>query len=100
MKFAFGILLCFFASSSFAQSVSEAVASIEAEKDVKCKFLRNNIGMCFGTYQVFDISSCRYSKVYSCYGAESFKLKVKVKEYFNINTNAREAVVIGTTLKY
>ncbi len=98
MKFATGLLMCFFAFSSFAGSVEEKVKDVEADRNVKCEYVKTSVGICLGSPVTLTPALCRYSKTFNCDGAETFKLKVKVKGYYNQQTNGYEEKVIGTTI--
>lgn len=96
MKLIIGLILTLTAFSSFASSVSDKVAEIEMDKNVKCSYVKSSFAICLGTPRA--LATCRYSSTFSCYGAESFKLKLKVKEYYNSRTNSRESVVTSTSI--
>jgi hypothetical protein len=96
MKLIIGLALSMMAFSSFAGSVSDKVSEIEMDRNVKCSHVKSSFAICLGTPRA--LATCRYSETYSCYGAESFKLKLKVKEYYNSRTNSRESVVTSTSI--
>lgn len=98
MKFTLALLMCCFVFSSFASSVEETVKDIEVERNVKCEYVRTNMGICLGSPVTLEPSFCRYSKIFSCVGAETFKLKVKVNSSYNQKTNSYESKVVGTTI--
>ncbi len=97
MKLIMGLSLSLMAFSSFAGSVSDKVAEIEFNKNVKCSHVKSSFAICIGMERT--LATCRYTATYSCYGAESFKLKLKVKEYYNTRTNSRESVVTSTSIQ-
>lgn len=96
MKLVMGLAFALVAGSSFASSVSDKVASIEASHNVKCEYTKSSFAFCIGTPR--EMAVCRYSETYYCYGAESFKLKLKVKSYFDHSTNRRETKVTKTQI--
>jgi hypothetical protein len=96
MKIIMGLVFTMVSLSSFAGSVSDKVAAIEADRNVKCTYSKSSFAFCLGTPRA--LSTCRYSETYSCYGAESFKLKLKVKDFYNSHTNSRETVVTSSKI--
>jgi hypothetical protein len=96
MKFIMVLMVSMLASSAFAGSVSDKVAEIEMDRNVKCTYVKASFNFCIGTPR--ELATCRYSETYSCYGAESFKLKLKVKNYYNARSNSRETVVTSTKI--
>lgn len=76
--------------SSFAASVEETLASIEQEKNVRCDLLNKKIGYCIGSGAA---SVCWYELRYQCQGTEFFKLNLKVRDFYNQQTQKRETVV-------
>lgn len=97
MKFIMAALVSLMAFSSFASSVSDKVAEIEMDRNVKCSYVKSSFAICLGTPRA--LATCRYSETYSCYGAESFKLKLKVKESYNSRSNSRETKVTSVSMK-
>jgi hypothetical protein len=93
MKLILAVTMSFMAFNAFAgeSTVESTIREIETERNVRCDFERNSFSFCVGTPR--EAATCRYSKTYSCFGAESFKLKLKVKDYYNWGTNSRETVV-------
>lgn len=96
MKLIMGLIFALTAASSFAASVSDKVAEIEANYNVKCEYSKSSFAFCFGSPK--DLATCRYTETYSCYGAESFKLKLKVKSYYDASSNKRESKVISAQI--
>lgn len=97
MKLIIGLTLSMMAFSSFASSVSDTVADIEMDRNVKCSYVKSSFAICLGTPRA--LATCRYSQTYSCYGAESFKLKLKVKESYNSRSNSRETKVTSVSIQ-
>jgi hypothetical protein len=97
MKLIVGLLMTVFAASAFAyDSARETVARIEMDKNVRCDYIKSSFNFCIGTPR--ELATCRYTQTYQCYGVESFKLKLKMKEFYSNRTNSRESVV--TSIKY
>lgn len=97
MKFIMATLVSLMAFSTFASTVSEKVAEIEMDRNVKCSYVKSSFAICLGTPRA--LATCRYSETYSCYGAESFKLKLKVKESYNARSNSRETKVTSVSIQ-
>lgn len=85
--------------SAFAgeRSPSETISRIEVDNNVKCELIKNTFSICIGSPR--ELATCRYKKTYSCYGIESFKVTLKVKDYYNHRSNARETVVTNIIYK-
>ena len=97
MKLIIGLLMTFFAASAFAgDSVSVTISRIEMDKNVRCDYINSSFNFCIGTQR--ELATCRHTETYQCYGAESFKLKLKVKEFYSNRSNSRDNVV--TSIKY
>lgn len=79
------------------RSPSDTISRIERDSNVKCDLIKNSFSVCIGSPR--EVATCRYTKTYSCYGLESFKVKMKVKDYYNYNTNSRETVVTNISYK-
>lgn len=79
------------------RSPSETISRIERDTNVKCDLIKNSFSVCIGTPR--EIATCRYTKTYSCYGLESFQVKMKVKDFYNYSTNSRETVVTNISYK-
>lgn len=86
-----------FAASAFAgDSVKETISRIEMDKNVRCDYIKSSFSFCLGTPR--ELATCRYTQTFQCYGADSFKLKLKIKEFYSNRTNSRDSVV--TSIKY
>ncbi len=97
MKLIMGLMMSLFAVSAFAgESVRSTVEGIESDKNVRCDYVKSSFSICLGTPR--ELATCRYTQTYQCYGVESFKLKLKVKEFYSNRTNSRDSVV--TSIKY
>lgn len=98
MKLTIALLISLFTLSALAggRSPSDTISRIEADTNVRCDLVKNSFSICIGSPR--EVATCRYTKTYSCYGIESFKLKLKVKDFYNYSTNQRETVV--TSIKY
>ena len=97
MKLIIGLLMTVFAASAFAgDTVRETVSRIEMDKNVRCDYIKSSFNFCIGTQR--ELATCRHTETYQCYGAESFKLKLKVKEFYSNRSNSRDNVV--TSIKY
>lgn len=90
MKYLVSIFLLSLSVSSFAASVEETVATIEQEKNVRCDLLNKKIGYCIGSGAA---SVCWYELNYQCNGNDFFKLTLKVRDFYNQQTQKRETVV-------
>jgi hypothetical protein len=81
--------------SSFATDLEEIVKRVESEKQATCT--KKNVSpfsMCFG-----DIRNCIYNVNYLCISHEGdFKLKVKMKEYYDISDGRIVTKVRGYTI--
>lgn len=92
MKVLIALMMSAFAFSALAgDSVSSVVSGIEADRNVRCDYVKSSMEFCFGMPR--ELATCRYTKTYRCDGAESFTLKLKVKNFYNTRTDARESVV-------
>lgn len=98
MKLAIALMISLVTFSAFAggRSPSDTISRIETDNNVRCDLVKNGFSVCIGAPR--EVATCRYSKTYSCYGIESFKVKLKVKDYYNYSTDQRETVV--TSIKY
>ena len=98
MKLTVALMISLFAFSAFAggRSPSDTISRIETDNNVRCDLVKNSFSICIGSPR--EVATCRYSKTYTCYGIESFRLKLKVKNFYNYSTNERETVV--TSIKY
>lgn len=99
MKKLTAIILACVSLSVFAgeRSPSETISRIEVDNNVKCELIKNTISICLGSPR--ELATCRYKKTYSCYGIESFKVTLKVKEFYSNRTSARETVVTDINYK-
>lgn len=97
MKFIMAMIVSLMTVSAFASSVSDKVAQIEMDRNVKCSYVKSSFAICLGTPRA--VATCRYTQSYSCYGAESFKLKLKVKEYYDYSSNSRETKVTSVSIQ-
>lgn len=78
--------------SAFAgNSVSATVEKIEFENNVKCELVRNSMGFCFGTPAPYQ--TCYRTAKYLCLGARTINLKLKIKDFYNVETNTRDSIV-------
>ena len=98
MKLTVALMISLFAFSALAggRSPSDTISGIEADNNVRCDLVKNSFAVCIGSPR--EVATCRYTKSYTCYGIESFKLKLKVKDFYNHRSNERETVV--TAIKY
>lgn len=98
MKITISLMVSLLSFSAFAsgRSPSDTISRIEADNNVRCDLVKNSFAVCIGSPR--EVATCRYTKTYSCYGVESFKLKLKVKDSYNYSINARETVV--TSIRY
>lgn len=98
MKLTIALMISLITFSAFAsgRSPSDTIARIESDSNVRCDLVKNSFAVCIGSPR--EVATCRYTKSYSCYGIESFKLKLKVKDFYNYSSNQRETVV--TNIKY
>jgi hypothetical protein len=88
------IALAFIAISlpAMAKSPAEAVAQVEADRNVRCEYVKSSSQFCFGMPR--EVAVCRSTQTYKCEGGESlFTLKLKVKSYYSTRTHSRETVV-------
>lgn len=95
LEFMKKILVLSLALSSFSafagESVSSTIERIEFENNVKCELVKNSMGFCFGTPAPYQ--TCYRSATYRCLGAKTINLKLKIKDFYNLETNQRESVV-------
>lgn len=81
-----------FSFSVFAgESVRSTIEKIEFENNVKCEVVKNSTGLCFGGPSPYQ--TCYRTAKYLCLGAETINLKLKIKDFYNLETNKRESVV-------
>lgn len=81
-----------FSFSVFAgESVKSTIEKIEFENNVKCELVRNSMGFCFGTPAPYQ--TCYRTAKYLCLGAKTINLKLKIKDFYNVETNTRDSIV-------
>lgn len=86
-------LLCLSSVSAFArETVKEALSRIETDRNVRCDYRKGSLALCMGSDPVYKI--CTSTSTYSCYGLESFQLKLKIKSSFNYDSQERESSVV------
>ncbi len=97
MKNLLVLAFAFFCVSTFAATVENTVKAIEVERNAQCTFeSKSTFKKCFGATST---QTCFYAISYKCESNEgSFGLKVKVKDFYNLQTNAYETKVRGTTI--
>lgn len=96
MKLVFLSVLAMSSLSAFAATPSEVISEIEATRNVKCDYVKSSFAICLGAPR--QLATCRYSETYACFGAESLKVKLGVKESYSPASNTRISKV--TKVKY
>ena len=95
MKKMLVLTLALMSFAAFAgNSVQGTIEKIEFEKNVKCELVKNTMGLCLGQY---PYSTCYRTAKYLCLGAETLKVKLKIKEFYNVEANRRDSVVTKIT---
>ena len=79
------------------RSLSETLSRIERENNVRCELVKKSPSVCLGS--PVKSALCYYKKTFTCDGAESFKLKLRVRSSYNLRTNSREIVVTKIVFK-
>lgn len=79
--------------SAFAgRGAEEVIAEIEEREAVACTFVsQSRFEFCLG-YPT-DLAVCRFSKRYSCVGASSFDVKLKMKSVPNYSRGSNDVSV-------
>jgi hypothetical protein len=89
MKFAIALIFSCFAASAFASDLSTTIKNIELENNAKCeKTAGPSLAVCSPG------GMCLYHVKYLCVSNNGdFNLKVKMKSFYNVQTNKREETV-------
>lgn len=95
MKSLLASVLLVISFSSFASDLEEVVRKVEIEKNANCiKKSESPISMCFG-----QVPTCLYNVKYDCISTNGdFKLKVKMKNYYDMAEAKYVTTVRGYTI--